>query len=575
MLKKGRIALASTFLMLVAALVAACGGGTQNNNNNNNNQKTLYNYHTPTTKGGTLIYSDWEFPDSTNPWFNTSVVGVEVNQALYGGLFTVTPDGKYLPDELAEMPTQANGDISKDGLTITLKLNQKMEWSDGQPITSEDFKYWWDVNEDPASGAASTSGYDQIDSIDTPDPHTLVLHYKSVFAPFLFYLPGAAPKHAWGSIADKDLLNTESVNLAPTVTSGPFMVQDYASGQSFTLVPNPHYASTSLHATVLDKLVFKGYQSKDALIAGFQAGETDHAEDFTQGDLAKLNSIPGLQVTAQAGYEHLDLNLSKPYLQDLNVRKAIYQAIDRCQIITSLLQSQCSTLTLNYLEPGLPDANPAVKGFPFSVTDAQADMKASGWDCSKAPTTPCTKDGQPFPTLQLVTTSGNALRQNTIQVLQQDLAKVGIPVNIDGNLYPAGTLFGDYASGGILATGKYDLAEFAYVLGLDSDGNLYGAYHSSQIPSDANPAGSNYQRTNDPKLDQQLEAGRTTIDPAKRSQIYKDIQEYFIDQQAYQVPLYLRPNIVLTDNIVGNYFSTPVSLGNEWNIGEWYRTQSA
>ncbi len=101
MLKKGRIALASTLLMLVAALVAACGGGTPNTGNNNNNQKTLYNYQTPTTKGGTLVFSDWEFPDSTNPWFNTSVVGVEVGSALYGSPFTVTPDGKYLPDELA------------------------------------------------------------------------------------------------------------------------------------------------------------------------------------------------------------------------------------------------------------------------------------------------------------------------------------------------------------------------------------------------------------------------------------------------------------------------------------------
>ena len=80
MLKKGRIALASTFLMLVAALVAACGGGTPTPTGNN--QKTLYNYQTPTTKGGSLIFSDWEFPDSTNSWFNTSVVGVEVGQAL-------------------------------------------------------------------------------------------------------------------------------------------------------------------------------------------------------------------------------------------------------------------------------------------------------------------------------------------------------------------------------------------------------------------------------------------------------------------------------------------------------------
>ena len=574
MVKKGRLALGSTLLMLVAALVAACGS-TGTPNTAQPQTKTTYRYTSPTTRGGTLIYSDWEFPSSTNYWFNTSVVGIELSSALWGQMFTVTPDGTYLPDELAEMPTQQNGDISRDGLTITLKLNKQMEWSDGQPITADDFIYWWTVNQDQATGSASTSGYDQIDTMTASDPHTLVLHYKTVFAPFLFYLPYAAPKHAWGSNADKDLQNIPAVNLAPTVTSGPFMVQDYASGQSFTLVPNLHYASTSLHPTVLDKLIFKGYQSKDALIAGFQAGETDHAEDFTVGDLQKLSNVSGLQVTAQAGYEHLDLNLSKPYLQDVNVRKAIFQAIDRCQIITSLIQSQCSALSLNDLEPGTPDHDPNIRGFAYSTSAAQADMKASGWDCSKAPAAPCTKDGQPFPTLQLVTTSGNALRQNTIQVIQQDLAKVGIPVNIDGNLYPAGTFFGDYASGGILATGKFDLAEYAYVLTLDSDGNLYGSYHSSQIPTAANPAGSNYQHLSDPRLDQMLQSGRTTLNAAARSQIYKNIQEYMIDQQAYQVPLYIRPDIVLTDSLVGNYFSNGTSLGDEWNVGEWYRTRSA
>jgi peptide/nickel transport system substrate-binding protein len=566
-LKKGRFTLASTLLMMFGLLVAGCGGGSSSNGNTNGNTVT-YNYQTPSHKGGTLLYSDWEFPTSTNPLFNTSVAGVEVSSALWGAPFAVTPDGKLLPDELAEIPSQANGDVSKDGLTVTMKLNPNLKWSDGTPITSSDFKYWWKVNQDPASGAASSTGYDQITSFDTPDPHTAVLHYKQLFAPFLYYLPNAAPEHVWGSIPDAALMTTQNVNLTPKVTSGPYMVQDYASGQSFTMVPNKYFTSTSLHPTVLDKLVFKGYQSKDSLIAGYQAGETDHAEDFTLGDLQKISNLPGFQLTSGASYEHLDFNLSKPYLQDVNVRKAIYQAVDRCQLIQSLLSQPCNKLILNNLEPGLPDANTSLQGFPFDLNAAKQDMKAAGWDCSK---NPCTKNGQAFPTLQLVTTSGNALRQNTVQVIKTDLGKLGIPVNLDGNLYPAGTLFGDYASGGILATGKYDLAEFAYVEGLDSDGNLYYSYHSSQIPSANDPAGQNFQHLNDPQLDQMLQQGRSTIDQQKRSNVYKNVQSYMIQQQAYQVPLYTRPNITLTDGVLGNYFPNPISVGNEWNVGDWFR----
>jgi peptide/nickel transport system substrate-binding protein len=568
-LHKGRFALASTLLVL-SLLIAGCDNGNSSTTIGTSGPQS-YHYQTPPSKGGTILYSDWEFPTSTNPLFNTSVAGVELSSALWGQPYAVTPDGKLLPDELTEIPTQANGDVSKDGLTVTMRLNANLKWSDGKPLTSTDFKYWWTINQDPNTGAASTTGYDQISAITTPDPHTVVLHYKQLFAPFLYYLPLAAPQHVWGSIPDKTLLNTQAVNIAPRVTSGPYLVEDYASGQSFTMTPNKYYTSTSLHPTVLDKLVFKGYESKDSLIAGYQAGETDHAENFTLGDLQKLNGLPGLQVSNGAGYEHLDFNMSQPYLQDVNVRRAIWQAIDRCQVIQILLHQPCNKLLLNNLEPGLPDANTSLRGYSFDMNAAKADMKAAGWDCTK---NPCTKNGQAFPTLQLVSTSGNTLRANTALLIKADLGKLGIPVNVDGNLYPAGVLFGDFASGGILATGKYDLAEFGYTLGLDSDGNLYYSYHSSQIPTIQSPAGQNFQHLRDPRLDTLLQQGRSTLDQQQRSSIYKNVQSYMV-QQAYQVPLYTRPNITLTDGRVGNYFPNPLSVGNQWNVGDWFKRTSS
>jgi peptide/nickel transport system substrate-binding protein len=562
MTKKGRVGVGATLLLIFSMLVTAC----DNSSNKDTNQIT-YHYQTPNNTGGTLLMADWQFPDSTNPLFNTSVVGTQLSNALWGSPFVNTPDGKLLPDELTEIPSVANGDVSADGLTVTMKLNKKLKWSDGQPIIADDFVYWWKINQDPATAAASTSGYDQIASATAKDAHTVVLKYKEPFAPFLYYLPLAAPSHAWKTIPDAKLQTTQSVNLSPTVTSGPYIVKDYASGQSFTLVPNKYYTSTSLHATKLSKLVFKGYQSKDALIAGYQAGETDHAEDFTLGDLQKLNGLPGLQVSPGAGYEHLDFNMSRPIFQNINVRKAIWQAIDRCALIQHLLHQQCQQLLVNTVEPGLPDSNNDIKTLPYDLKAAKADLKAAGWNCTK---TPCTKGGKPFPTLNLVTTTGNALRINTVQLIQQNLEKLGIPVNIDGQTYPAGLFFGDFASSGTLAAGNYDLAVYSYVLTLDSDANLYTSYHSSQIPSAKDLSGTNYQRLNDKKLDSMLEQGRSTLDQQQRSTIYKDAQAYMI-QQVYQVPLYERANITLTDGQVGNYFPNPTSIGNQWNIGEWWR----
>jgi peptide/nickel transport system substrate-binding protein len=570
MLKKGRLAFASTFLVMVALLVNACGSTSNNPNPTATSQGGTpgYSYTKPDHTGGTILMSDWEFPDSTNPWFNTSVVGLEVGDGLWGSLFVVTSDGKFLPDELAEIPTTENGDVSADGLTITLKLNHNLKWSDNTPLTASDFIYWIKVLLDPASGAASTAGFDPdtLASYTAPDQYTVVLKYVKVFASFLFFLPGAAPEHAWGTIADKDLQNTPSVNLTPTVTSGPYMVSDYASGQSFTLTPNKYYTSTSLHPTVLDKVIFKGYATKDALIAGYQAGETDHAEDFTLADLQKLNNLPGLQISPAIGYEHIDFNLTNPVFT-LNVRKAIEQAIDRCGMIQSLLHEACDTLIDDSVEPcPHPDCDPTIKELPFDVNAAKMDMQADGWTITNGV---AMKNGQAFPTLNLVTTSGNQLRTDTNQLVQKDLAAIGITVNLDGQFYPAGTLFGDYGSGGILATGKYDLALFAYVEGLDSYGNLFGSFDSSQIPSDAMPAGGNWERVNDPMIDQLLATGNSTIDATARKKTYQQLLKYITDQ-VYTIPLYQRPNITLTDNKVGNYFPNPTSAGNQWNIGEWY-----
>ncbi|HEY7127952.1 MAG TPA: peptide ABC transporter substrate-binding protein [Ktedonobacterales bacterium] len=566
MLKKGRLAFATTLLMLLAAVVAACGNPPQTQT-----PAKPYDYKAPTgdQKGGTVIFSDWEFVDSLNPLFATLVVDAEVDSGLWAGPTTITSDAKYVPDQLTEVPTLDNGGFSKDGLTVVMHLRHDLKWSDGQELTADNFVYAMDTLLDPNTAAASTFGYDQMASYVATDKYTLTVKYKAPFASYLAYLPFALPKHAWSSIANKDLSTTQDINLTPKVTSGPFMLSDFAADQSITLVPNKYYVSTSLHPTVLDKAVFKVFASKDALIAGYQAGETDHAEDFTNADIKKLTGLPGLQVTSNISYEHIDPNLQNPVLQDLNVRKAIEEGIDRCQIIQSVLSADCAQLGVDTVLPApSPEFDPSIKALPFNKAQAIADLKTAGWDCSAAPS-PCKKaDGTVFPTLNLATTSGNQQRADVTQIVKQDLAAIGIPINLDGQYYPASVFFTDYSHGGILATGKYDLCLFAYVFGLDTGGDL-SEFASSEIPSDASPSGGNYSRINDPQVDQALDAGGKELDPAKRHTIYVDLLKHIVDQ-VYTIPMYLRPNVTLTSTNVANYFPNPTSAGNEWNLSDWF-----
>jgi transcriptional regulator with XRE-family HTH domain len=183
-----------------------------------------YVYAQPTHKGGIITFSYTAFPDSTNPWFLGTVGDNELAEALWGNPYTISPTGKLLPDELTEIPTQVNGEVSKDGLTITMHLRLDLKWSDGQPLTADEFAYWLEVLQDPDSGANpdGLSGYDRITSFQVLDARTLMLCYKQPDAFAFLYLPWAAPRHAWGSIAYKELSRRDDINLYPTVTSCSF-----------------------------------------------------------------------------------------------------------------------------------------------------------------------------------------------------------------------------------------------------------------------------------------------------------------------------------------------------------------
>jgi peptide/nickel transport system substrate-binding protein len=528
-----------------------------------------YPYTVPTHKGGTLALAEFGTLETSNPWFLHYSNEAALADALWGGPLVISPDGKVLPEELSVVPTLANGGVSKDGLTITLKLRHDLRWSDGQPLTADDFVFWLGVLLDPTSKASSTAGYDQIVEARSLDPYTLVLQYAHPFAPFLSYLPLAAPQHAWERIPHSELTTTQNVFLAPTVTSGPFVVSavdtsDPANGPTFTLLPNPYYVSTTLHASVLDRLIFKSYYAFNQELADYQQGKIDLVDGLLPDNLAQAQGQRGLQIAPQIGYTHLDFNMANPALQPVTVRKAIEEAIDRCQMIKVVLQSSsCETLRVDTILPKpSPDFDPTNTTYNYNLSAARQDMSVAGWDCSSGA---CLQSGQPFPPLTLVTLSG-PLNEMVAALIRQDMAALGVLVNVETH---GPELFTDYNGGGILATGRFDLSLIDYLFGIDADGSLYPNFHSSQIPSATNPSGHNYERVNDSGVDALLDEGRSTLDPATRSLHYKDVQRILV-QKVYVVPLYLVPNITLTNPRVGNFLASPVDIGNEWNIGDWF-----
>ena len=521
------------------------------------------------TARGTLVFADSQFPISANPLFAGSDSDIEVEAAFWARPVFYDQQFHVHPDQLTEVPLPENGDVQDGGKTIIMHLRHDLRWSDGQPIVASDYQYWWRLNQDSDTGAILTSGYDQIASIDTPDAFTVVLHMKQPYGPYLFYLPYAAPQHAWGNIRPLDLQNTPTVFQAPTVTDGPYKLSKYVDGQSYTMTPNPYYHSTTFHGPLLSQLIFRAYSNVNALSVAALRQQTDVSPGYMEYQLPLLAHHPSevrVLEASTAAYEHLDFNNANLLFQDVRVRRAIQMAIDKCALLLDILHAPNCDRAVSQIEP-LPSLvyDPTISASIYNPARARALLAQAGW-LSNAHGL-LVRHGQPF-VIRLVTTADNPLRAAIAQQIQRDLRVIGIQVIV--TYYSLSSFFAIYTRGGILATGDYDMSLFTYANGPEPD-DEYDVYHSSQIPSTSNPYAGNYGRVSDAIIDRSLTAARNTVIFADRIKDYHQFLER-IASQVYTIPLFTDLNIMVVSGRVQDIIPHPTEPDNTWNISDWWVT---
>ena len=179
----------------------------------------------PWTIPGTLRVVSGNVPRTLNPILATQTVEAALARLTTDVLVSADPHGNLVPRLAREVPTTANGGISRDGLTITYHLRPGVRWHDGAPFTSRDVAFSYDAIVNPRNDVISRHGYDEVARVDTPDPLTVVFHLKERFAPFVAVVFGESdstygilPAHL---LARYRSLNDVPYNSAP-VGTGPF-----------------------------------------------------------------------------------------------------------------------------------------------------------------------------------------------------------------------------------------------------------------------------------------------------------------------------------------------------------------
>jgi len=500
-----------------------------------------------------LVYAE---PHSLNPLLAGNTADNMLASITFDELVTLDDKQHQVPDLAAEVPTLENGGISKDGKTITYHLRNGVKWQDGAPFSSADVKFTWQVIMNPRNNVESRRGYDQVASVDTPDAATIVFQLKGPFAPFIDTVFGESdtpyrilPKHMLDKYPN---INQIPFNSLP-VGTGPFRPVKWIRGDRIEYVANPNYFRGKPKLAKVDAQIVPDMNTQAAMLRSHQG---DVITDLTASKYRDLREVSGIKIylASAPSYNSLMLNMAHPPLDDLAVRKAIFEAIDRATMVRNLEYGSAVVAKAD-LSPFYWAYDPSVKTYPYDPKDAAATLDGAGWKLGTNGIRQ--KNGTPL-SLQLTYGQGSETARALGTQIQADLRAVGIDTPI--KTYQYTQLLAIQQEGGIYTGGKYDLGVYSWIAGADPDNS--SQFMCDQIP----PNGNNSMRYCNKQMDAAQKIATSTFDRSLRKKQYSIIEQRIATDVPLVVLFYNKRRYAMSSN-VQNF--TPNGISEGWNAQDW------
>jgi peptide/nickel transport system substrate-binding protein len=561
---------AGVALLAIACVIgmAACSGTGSSPSTPTSTSSTLVK------NGGTITYAldqDVAGFNILNSADNAFVLGQMVDQ-VWPSVYNILPNLTLALN--TDIVTSATV-TSTNPQTIVYQINPKATWSDGTPISAQDFIYNWqsqsgnpafkDVGGKPFL-PASTAGFNLIKSVTSSNGgKTATVIFSKPFGDWKS-LFGAGTPMIPAHIASKVGFNNGFQNFGPAVkvSGGPYEIQSYTAGQNLVEVPNPHYWG---HAPTLSKIVFSFITDDSQIPPAMQNGEVNLANPALASvafdDAVK--SIPNTTTVVIPGldFQHMDFNEANPYLAVANIRHAIAEGTDRAQMVQRIvgpLTSAIKPLQNRLWMPSQPEyQNTSGSYGQFNTSAAKALLSQSnmtmGSDGYFHPNFGPEK-GKDF-SLSISTTTGSPVRAQIEQLFQADMKAIGVKINIQN--YNANTLFGT-----IGPKGEFDIIQFAWVLSPFASANqsIYCSYTNVSL------CGSNWDRFSDPQVDSLYNKAVSTVNPAQAASLYNQIDS-MLWKDMVSLPLFQSPQLYSWSNAYGNIVPNPSLVGVPWNAQMW------
>ncbi len=520
MKKNLKRALVLILTLALMASLAACGGSGKTGTTTTSSSGTpAGTEQTSSAEEKQLVIARPEDSDNLDPVTQDGNVNIWLFGLTMESLVQASDDGTAIEPCLAD-----SWDISEDGLTYTFHLKPGVLFADGTPVTTEDWIWSLERARDTKSSAWSFS-LNALESVEAPDDSTIVVHLTQPWAPILSDL--AMFNSAVQSKAYYEKVGEEAYKQAPMGT-GPFYFSEWKKGEYVLLSKNTNYWNPELPK--LDSVKFLAVPDDNSRVMMLQAGEVDAISFVPWNRMKELDSDPNIVATGLPSTEirNLLINNTVEPLNDVRVRKALMMATNKQELMDVAL-SGFGQAAISLMGPAVPYNDQTITVTTYDPEGAKALLAEAGYP-----------DGFE---VTLAVDSGNTVNATLGTQLKEQWKEVGVTLNLE--TMEKGTINERMMNMDLqlqLRSWTNDMADPSQQL------------EYACVYENAKCLFSGWQN---PEVEALVFEASAELDPARRQEIYSQIQQLYADELPVLNLFYIPYPVAYRSN-VENFMQTPL-----------------
>src|SRR5215212_8514569 len=457
-----------------------------------------------TVPGGTFVIASLgPLPKTAHPYPTSADYSdgwTQIAGIMFGGgmLDQDANSLEYVPYAASEW------NISQDHKTVTFKLRPDLKWSDGKPITVDDYLFAYSEAIKEENDFVGLDDLERIESFTSPSAGTLVVTLKDTLAKDLAIGAangiGPVPKHIWQGKSWTDPDQNPEI-LKPTVVCGPYILKEWNTAEGATFERNPNWFKGQPN---FERIVVKPSQQPTVAYELLKSNQAQWAPNIPPSQYTEAKQNPNLTMyewtSANSAFRLLDFNLARDPFKDKRVREALARALSRQDMI-QVAELGLGQPQFSFINPANTKwNNPDVEKYDFDLAKAKQLLQDAGYKGGK---------------MQVLYPNSSAPRAKIATYMQQQYKQLGIDLEVkglDANAFFEQTKKKDFD----LAIGTWGGGS------IDPDLGSKGIFISKGTQ--------NYTGLNNKQVDDLFTQGSTELDDNKRKQIYADLQKLITDE---------------------------------------------